>query len=248
MVDGPLDTVLGIETPEHLAFRVRIAGPARRFGAWLLDAIVRGIIAVVGTLILQQIGGATGLGGASQGVWFFLVFLLDWFYFVGCELALGGRSPGKMAFALRAMRVDGLPIGLRESVLRNLLRALDVLLVPPVPLPVGGLLMAFDPRFRRAGDWVAGTMVVVEDRSATIAQKKIVPPTNGLVPQPLALPRDDLEALELFARREQIGPARRAELAEIVAAAYAARLGVPTPNDPVAFLVELWAKSEERRA
>jgi hypothetical protein len=68
------------------------------------------------------------------------------------------------------------------------------------------------------------------------------------VPQPLALPRDDLEALELFARREQIGPARRAELAEIVAAAYAARLGVPTPNDPVAFLVELWAKSEERRA
>ena len=36
-----IDTVLEIDTPEHLAFRTRIAGPGRRMLAWLIDLALR---------------------------------------------------------------------------------------------------------------------------------------------------------------------------------------------------------------
>ena len=42
MVDpsAPLDTDVAIETPEHIVFRHRVAGPARRLVAYLIDMVV----------------------------------------------------------------------------------------------------------------------------------------------------------------------------------------------------------------
>jgi hypothetical protein len=36
----PLDTNVAIETPEHIVFRYRVAGPARRLLAYVVDLIV----------------------------------------------------------------------------------------------------------------------------------------------------------------------------------------------------------------
>lgn len=238
---APLDTVLEIETPEHLAFRTRIAGPARRLFAWLLDLVVRGGIVLFIAVASSVVGTGPGLG-----VLLFTLFLIDWFYFVACELLTGGRSPGKMALKLRVVRTNGLPIGWRESVLRNLVRAADLMLVPPYLLFLGPLVMAHDPKFRRLGDLVGSTIVVAEDavRVRHTAAVDADPRLLDELPARVPLDREDLEALELFVNREHMSTERRHELSAIITPLYAARLNIPEPRDRVAFLAALWTRAQ----
>lgn len=243
-----VDTVLEIDTPEHLAFRTRIAGPARRMYAWILDLLLRAVIYMVVVLALGifSVAGADGLG---MGLTLLLVFLLDWFYFTAWELLTGGRSAGKMALKLRVVRHDGLPVGWRESLLRNFIRAADITMLPfpPFVLFVGPMVMALDPQFRRLGDLVAGTVVVV-DEPVTMGRAVAVTPDEGLLselPASLPLDRTDLEALELFVHREHMSPARQEELAEIVSPFYADRLSLPRPRRATGFLGALWARAQD---
>ena len=56
--------------------------------------------------------------------------LLDFFgYFVLLECLTGGRTVGKLASGLRAVRLDGRPIGFRRSVVRTVLRFIDYLTI-----------------------------------------------------------------------------------------------------------------------
>ena len=246
-----VDTVLEIETPEYLAFRTRIAGPGRRMFAWILDLIARLLILVVCMFLLGLVS-ATGASGLGTGLGLLLAFALDWFYFTAWELLTGGRSAGKIALKLRVVRHDGLPITWSESVLRNFVRAADITLFPPYVLLLGPMVMAWDPKFRRLGDLVAGTIVVVEEpvRMYREAAVKADEALLAELPATLPLDRSDLEALELFVHREHMSPARQKELAEIVAETYADRLSLPKPRDPAGFLASLWARAQDpgRRA
>lgn len=244
----PIDTVLEIDTPEHLAFRTRIAGPGRRLFAWMIDLIIRGMLVFALTMVLGAFAAA-GLDGLGTGLMFLILFLLDWFYFFGFELLTGGRSPGKVALKLRVVRPNGLPITWRESFLRNLIRAADITLFPPYFLFMGPLIMAADTKFRRLGDWVAGTVVVVEDPSVITRQTAVTaqPEDVAELPGSLPLDRGDLEALELFMHREHMSDARREELAEIVAPIYAGKLQRPYPKNATAFLAALWARAQDPR-
>jgi hypothetical protein len=68
------------------------------------------------------------------------VFLILWGYFVLCETLMVGQTPGKRALGIRVVRGDGLPIGLREAAIRNLVRAADM--QPGVFYLLGGLVAA----------------------------------------------------------------------------------------------------------
>ncbi len=242
-----IDTVLEIDTPEHLAFRTRIAGPGRRALAWLIDQLVQITLLII---LVMGLGVFAGLGaeGLSTGLMYFARFVIDWFYFSAFELTTGGRSAGKMALKLRVVRPNGLPITWRESILRNFVRAADITLAPPFFVFVGPVVMAFDSRFRRLGDMVAGTIVVVEEPSK-ISKETVVPGDDKLMaelPKVVPLDRTDLEALELFVNREHMSDARRDELAEIISSIYADRLAMPRPRDPTAFLGAIWAHAQQR--
>jgi hypothetical protein len=76
-------------------------------------------------------------------------------------MVTNGRSPGKMLAGLRVVRRDGLPINLRSSVLRNLMRIVDIL---PENYVVGLVSMLLSPSGERLGDHVAGTIVIRLDR------------------------------------------------------------------------------------
>jgi hypothetical protein len=114
-------------------------------------------------------------------------------------------------------------------------------------LVLGPIVMAFDEKFRRLGDFVAGTIVVIEE--ATVVQSRnAVPPDMSIVaelPATLPLDRNDLEALELFVNRDHMSDARREELAEIVAPMYASKLSMPRPKNGTAFLASLWARAQD---
>jgi uncharacterized RDD family membrane protein YckC len=234
----PLDNTAEVETPEHVRFRYRVAGPARRVLAYLLDFLIRAVVLVVVALVVELALGHSARD-ASQGVILLLMFVLEWGYYVLFETAAGGASPGKRALALRVVKEEGYPISFLDSVLRNLLRAADFL---PAGYLLGVLSMVIDGRFRRLGDRVAGTMVVVEERGRVAGPLVLVPPATAAelegLPQRPPLSAAERESIELFLRRTDLGPARRQELADMLAPLLAQRMGLRC-HDPVRFLALL---------
>jgi len=231
-----LDNTTEVETPEHVRFRYRVAGPVRRMLAYLIDLLIRaGVLLVLGLILAIALGG----GSSVTGVILLATFILEWGYYVFFETIGDGRSPGKRALSLRVVKEGGYPIGFIDSVLRNLLRGADFL---PVGYLIGLFAMAGDSRFRRLGDRVAGTMVVVEERSRVAPPLTISPPPTAAeldgLPQRPPLSAWERETLELYLRRADLTPARREELAQMIAPALGQRIGVVV-RDPVRFLALL---------
>ncbi|HJZ85659.1 MAG TPA: RDD family protein [Polyangia bacterium] len=244
---GPLDNTTDIETPEHIRFRHRAAGPSRRGLAYLLDALIRGAVLVICVMLLAAFGlmGGGELGKASGGLILLVLFAVEWGYYVFFETLWSGRTPGKRAVNLRVIKNDGTPINFVDSVLRNLLRAADAL--PSFSYALALVVMARDERFRRLGDLVGGTMVVVEERARVSAPVTINPPPSPqeleVIPQRPPLSAEDVEAIELFLRRYgTLAPAREAELAAMVAPIYGGRMGLRY-YDATRFLALLYHRS-----
>ena len=227
-----LDTAIEVETPERVRFSFRLAGPAQRAAAYLVDLIVRGAVLTAFALVAGVSGLVGGASGAGIGLTLLVLFVVEWGYYVLCERLMNGRSIGKRVLQLRVVRSDGLPIGFAESLLRNLLRAADFL---PAGYALGVLVAAVDPRFRRLGDLAAGTMVVVERRQPVLPAVEIKPAVQPreLEAIPLKPPvnHDELEAIELFLRRAaELNVSREQELAELVAPVFARRMQVGYRN------------------
>lgn len=251
MLDGvesgaPLDTDIAIETPEHIVFRHRVAGPARRLLAYLLDlAICYGAFAAVAIAVLLAFGAlgaaastTTDTLGAGIGLLLVLAFAIQWLYFAVLE-ASRGTTPGKAAFGLRVLTTTGRPIGFREAALRNVLRAADAmpLTYSAGCLSIAGLTsMTVTRHFQRLGDLAAATIVVMPTRARAAVPLVLWPPAQ---PQELAhladvvrLDADERQAIEMFLRRRaSLGPARELELARMIAPVLGARFGFPS-EDP----------------
>jgi uncharacterized RDD family membrane protein YckC len=250
----PIDTTAEVETPEHVRFHYNIAGPARRAVAYFIDLLLR--LAIF--LVLALVGVAAGIAGsdaltrASSGFLLLVAFVLEWGYYVFFETLWSGRTPGKRLLSLRVVTEGGHPLSFADSLLRSLLRGADLL--PPVVLGLGsyavGLaVMGRDARFRRLGDLVAGTIVIVEERHVVAGPLRLDPPPTPAelraIPTRLPLSGEDLDAIELFLRRSgKLSRAREAELAEMVAPLYARRLGVRY-RDAVRFLWLLHHRAHE---
>ena len=174
----------------------------------------------------------TGLEGVGTGLWLLLLFLVEWFYGVLFETLLAGRTPGKMAMSLRAVRLDGSPGRFPDFLLRNLLRFADFL---PVGFGVGALCMVVDSRMRRLGDMVAGTVVVVEERTRVLGEVRIAPPVSEderrTLPARVDLTRSELDIIEVFLRRRsKLSDARAEELAWMLGPQLSEATGVEAPT------------------
>jgi uncharacterized RDD family membrane protein YckC len=237
-----LDNTVEVETPEHVRFRFRAAGPTRRAWAYLLDLLVRaGILLVVELVLVLGTGHHLRSGKAVMGAGTLLVlFLLEWVYYVAFEAGWNGTTPGKRALRLRVVKAGGYPLSFMDAVLRNLLRTADFL---PVGYLLGLVAMNWDGRFARLGDRAAGTMVVIEDPVRVLPPITLDPPPSPAeieaFPHHVVLPLPEREAIELLLRRRDLSSARRLELAEMVGPVLGARLGMKT-GDPVRFLALLY--------
>jgi uncharacterized RDD family membrane protein YckC len=244
----PLDTTVEIETPEHVRFRYQVAGPAKRAVAFLIDLVVRGtIVLVIGCVAaVAGLAASSSLAGASTGLVLLVVFVVDWAYYVLFETIWSGRTPGKRALSLRVVTDKGHPLRFTDSLLRNLLRAADML---PFAYAVGVVVMGRDTRFRRLGDLAAGTLVVGERRGIVGGPLRIHPVPSAAelraLPQRVPLSGDELDAIEVFLRRvDKLSASRADELAEMVAPIFARRLGVRY-KDATRFLSVLHYRAHE---
>lgn len=248
-MQAPLDTVVAIETPEHIVFQYRVAGPARRAIAYVLDLLVcYGVFAVFVLLfVFAALGGGfgemTSMGKALGGFLLVVLFAIQWVYFVVWD-ALRGRSPGKATFGLRVVTTSGRPIGWRAAALRNLLRAADAL---PTGYLVGVVAMALNARFQRLGDLVAGTMVIVPEDARAAKALELHPPAHprelATLPDEVVLDADERIAIEMFLRRRHsLGRAREHELASMIAGSIAQRLGF-RHEDPARLLAIVYDRA-----
>ncbi len=243
---GPLgiDTAVDVDTPEHVTFRVNVAGPSRRAVAYVLDLLIRVGVFFVFAMVASMAGLDVDFEGWSTGVMLVVAFVLQWGYYILFESLWSGQTPGKRAMALRAVKEGGVPLTFLDVVLRNLLRGADWL---PAFNVVGVVVMAFDGRFRRLGDLVAGTMVIAESRGHIGTPLRVSPPLTPAelesVPASVRLSSDEMAAVETFLRRlGTLSPARELELADMVAPMFAHRLGVRYHNG-VRFLAALFVRA-----
>jgi uncharacterized RDD family membrane protein YckC len=166
------DESLQIDTPENVAFDYHVAGIGSRFVAALVDTLLIVILQVLifGTLILILVNTGLDLESSSFSAWLIgifglISFLFLWGYYIFFEMLWNGQSPGKRWLGLRVIRMDGTPISLTESLIRNLVRIVDFL---PAAYGFGVVTMFINSQSRRLGDLAAGTLVVHENAPISV--------------------------------------------------------------------------------
>ncbi|WP_434766519.1 RDD family protein [Pseudomonas triticicola] len=202
---APLDTQHQVETPEGIDLPLRPAGLMVRAVAFAIDLGIRGLI--LGVLFIAL----AFLGKLGMGLGSLLLFAISWWYMVLFEVLRQGRSPGKQWMGLSVVHDDGTPIGWSASLLRNLLRFVDLL---PFGYFLGALSCLQHPTFKRLGDIAAGTLVVYSERPLSRPQLPDAEPRRS----PVALTLSEQRAVLGFAERQaQLSPARVNELAALLA-------------------------------
>jgi len=202
---APLDTRIHMETPEGIFLLLRPAGLISRALAFTIDLLIRAMILGVLFLLLRPFD-KFGMGLSALAL-----FLVTWWYMVLFEVLNQGRSPGKSIMGLRVVHDDGTPIGWSASLLRNLLRFVDML---PLGYSVGAFTCLQHPLFKRLGDIAAGTLVIYRDAPLN---RPDLPNAEPMV-APISMTVDEQRAILAFAERQTgLSPARTQELAAILA-------------------------------
>jgi uncharacterized RDD family membrane protein YckC len=237
------DETISIQTPENVAFGYEVADIGSRFMAAAIDTIFITILQILTLVLLIFSFTSTGMNLESMGnvgVWSaalfgLLAFAFFWGYYIFFELIWNGQTPGKRWVGLRVIREDGIPVGLVEVLIRNLVRLVDFL---PFYYGIGLVTMFLNSRARRLGDLAAGTLVVMDRKSLTLASLEgpslppstpsgglqKVEPVDGL-PVELLDDRDLRVAEDYLKRRNRLF--NRAELSAEIARQLSEKMGLP---------------------
>ena len=144
------ETILGLD---NVALELPIAGIGSRVLAGFIDYLILLLLSILLTAAAIFILAYLHPGPfVSFAIIFAGLFLLDYGYFAGSEIISGGRTLGKAALGLHVATRSGGKPGASALLVRNLVRAIDIIIALP--------LMAFDPLSRRLGDQLAGTLVL----------------------------------------------------------------------------------------
>lgn len=241
----PLDTRIEIVTPENIGFQYRIAGPFRRLPAYLIDLAIRFGVLGATLVAIGIVFGMADIEGVGFGLWMLLFFLMTWFYGGFFETIWNGQTPGKRIMHIRVLSADGQAINALQAVLRNVLRAADVL---PFGYLLGLLTASMNDRFQRLGDLACGTMVVIEERQwlggVAQVQDPLVHRLASEIPVGFQPDRALAQTLAAYVgRRLNFPPVRRAQLACYLADPLGEQLGLPADIDPDRLLCALYQRT-----
>lgn len=157
-------------TPESIELKFTLAGIGSRALALLIDYHVLALsLGLFGWLLSVFLDGlmnyldALEVNYGQVPLWVLSIGLLLSFaiytgYFVLFEVLWQGQSPGKRLTKIRVIRDNGQPVRLAQATLRALLRPVDDFLF------IGMFFIMLGQQEKRLGDWVAGTLVIQEDR------------------------------------------------------------------------------------
>ncbi len=253
-------------SPESFVLQLEVGGLGSRFLAILTDTTIQSLL-----IVLIFAGGAGTIHMTLEtfkehalswvgAVVFVLLFLVTWGYFVFFETVWDGQSPGKRMFGLRVSKMNGQPLTVFDSVVRNLVRYLDFF---PSCYGMGVTVALCNKYYRRIGDYAAGTVVLrVRSPELTLGGAAGLPSDASAVsnigssgPQAIqSIPSDtasftrqelmgiilqDYEIVRNFLlRRDELELAPRQHLSDKIASGLKEKMAIPS-TDP------RWRNAEE---
>jgi uncharacterized RDD family membrane protein YckC len=232
-------------TPEAVRLRTDAAGIGSRSIAFITDTLLQLVVLLpVGFVLLSD-----GIAGPGEAIAIsLLVFVVLWLYYPAFELFRWGQTPGKRWQGIRVVRTNGQPAGMAPVAVRNLIRIVEVFLLPFVAL----IAMVVTPRSQRLGDLAAGTIVVRERRLP--APQVLAPHATRAGPSPTLdtsrLTTHDYTVLRTFlSRRSSLDVRAREELAARLALRVREQLGERSVGDALTNeqLIEAVAQSYRAR-
>jgi uncharacterized RDD family membrane protein YckC len=147
-----------IATPEGVELELPLAGLGSRFIGLLIDTLIQGAMIVVALLAALAVGSAVAAVVISSAT-----VLLVIGYDVLFEVRAAGRTPGKRAAGLRVVMDGGEPVGLRASLIRNVIRLFEGFATSYLFATISVLVTRSN---QRLGDLAAGTLVIREPKGA----------------------------------------------------------------------------------
>jgi uncharacterized RDD family membrane protein YckC len=264
-----------VRSAEQVALHFPIAGPGSRILAYAIDYLIIVVMEVALFVLLvlttplmtrlleafrpwvEQVrsGAADPRMPGDVVMLTFAVFIvvglvIEFVYFVVSEVSSGGRSLGKATIGLRVVGDDGFPLSGRATIVRNLLRAVDIL---PSSYVIGLVAILTSQRSQRLGDLAAGTLVVRLDRAVEALPVAEYDAAHSSFrfsrAQVLALGATERALLRQTLRRlESLDAEQSAQVVQRTATVLRAHLGIePTqPSDDERFLRALLAAVERR--
>jgi uncharacterized RDD family membrane protein YckC len=257
-----------IVTPEGVPLVFEVAPLGDRAVAFALDALV--VVLVSFALAFAALLAGIAVGELALAAFLLAWFLLRTFYFTVFEGLWSGRTPGKRALRIRVIDRRGGPLTGAAVFARNLTRELELFLplvaifapdslLPDVPAWTRALALGwvvalvlvpfFTPDRLRAGDLLAGTLVV------RIPRARLLDDLAEAAPVPEAALTFTPEQLDLYGIYElQVleGVLRgnapdRAHLLGQIAAKVRQKIGWKGPaQDPEDFLNAFYAAQRRR--
>jgi uncharacterized RDD family membrane protein YckC len=208
---------ISVTTPERVLVEHDIAGVGSRAVAQILDWIVITLLLVAG---LFMAGAQSAMGLPHWWILTQLVVMIGATplgYFILLEWRFAATL-GKRKMRIRVLTAQGAPIGIRESLVRNLLRLIDYL---PGGYLLGGIVAIASSRSQRLGDMAAGTIAVRTTKrpTAAAAAASFVEMVSAQA-APGALVSGQLAAIiaEFESRRKTLSKQAQATLASKIAA------------------------------
>ncbi len=147
---------LQIGTTQNVSLDYTVAGVGERILAFLIDAFILFLYAVLVDQVASYIGYVYEDGWTQRGL-AALIFLPAMCYSLLTQSIFNGRTVGKMLLKIRVVRRDGSPVSWSNYLVRWMLRLVDIWLFFG---SIGLLAMLFSEHHQRLGDAAAGTVVV----------------------------------------------------------------------------------------
>jgi uncharacterized RDD family membrane protein YckC len=218
-----VERALDVRTAEAIAVRYDLAGIGSRFLALAIDLTLQVVAAFAFYLTIALLAapltgflGANALGKAwvvvSLSALSLATFALFFGYFIAFELLWNGQTPGKRVLGIRVVRDGGFPVDAGASILRNIVRVVEMGLGF---YAFSALVMLVSPENKRGGDYAAGT-IVVRDSADAVPTLSLLAREAGETDDGLDL--SDRALIDAFlARRPALEPAAAAEIAARIA-------------------------------
>jgi uncharacterized RDD family membrane protein YckC len=171
-------------TPEGVDLELKIASSGLRFGALIVDLGIMLVVLILFSLLIGWLGYSSR-SDVFTSIWLLGFFFLRTFWFIGFELGQRAATPGKRLMGIRVVARDGGRLTADAVFARNLIRELEIFL-PLMMLGFGAgedrvsgltvvagilwsltlsLFLLFNKDRMRMGDLIAGTWVVMAQRS-----------------------------------------------------------------------------------
>lgn len=237
-------------TGEAVALDLPPAGLGSRIGSGLVDVLATFLLLIA--LVIGLAIAAVQTDEALIDVAMLASMIVSFLVFpTALETLTRGRSLGKLAFGLRAVRDDAGPISFHHAFVRALVGVVEIYAFLGSPAFFSALI---SPRGKRLGDYAAGTYVVRERVKLRLAAPAAMPPQLAswarhadLAALPTGLA---LAVRQFLGRLPSIDPAARATIGGRLAEAVSEYVAPPPPpgTPPEAFLAAVIAARRDRDA